>query len=161
MKLGRFEAADFQASKDGCDVRIGAYLFTGHLHEYTITGLAEGVSAEIRLEGMTQAWRPGDRAHSLRPARGRLPRLAGLGAHGQLDSHLPDRNRGPRVHRHRVPLPQLVEPALPPHGTPDRPRGTGAEDMSVRTRSSRPTSRPRRSTAWRPFPCTCSPATAR
>jgi len=58
MKYGRFEAADFEASKDGCDVRIGEYQFTGDLHEYTITAVAEDVSAEIRLEGVTQSWRP-------------------------------------------------------------------------------------------------------
>lgn len=58
MKFGRFDAADFHASKDGCDVRIGAHRFTGDLHEYTITGVAEDVSAEVRLEGLTQPWRP-------------------------------------------------------------------------------------------------------
>ena len=58
MKYGRSEAADFQASKDGCDVRIGDCRFTGDLHEYTIKGTAEDVSAEIRLEGMTESWRP-------------------------------------------------------------------------------------------------------
>jgi hypothetical protein len=58
MKFGRFEAADFQASKDGCDVRIGEYQFTGDLHQYRITGAAEDVSAEVRLEGMTESWRP-------------------------------------------------------------------------------------------------------
>ena len=58
MKYGRFKAADFQASKNGCDVQIGKYRFTGNLHEYTITGAAEDVSVEVRLEGMTESWRP-------------------------------------------------------------------------------------------------------
>ena len=58
MKYGRFKAADFEASKDGCDVRIGEYRFTGDLHEYHITGAAEDLTAEVRLEGTTQPWRP-------------------------------------------------------------------------------------------------------
>jgi len=58
MKYGRFKAAEFEASKDGCDVRIGNYCFTGDLHAYTIRGAAEDVSAEVRLEGMTESWRP-------------------------------------------------------------------------------------------------------
>jgi len=58
MRYGRFEAADFQASKDGCDVRIGKHRFTGNLHEYAITGAAEDGSAEVRLEGTTESWRP-------------------------------------------------------------------------------------------------------
>jgi hypothetical protein len=58
MKYGRSKAADFQASDQGCDVRIGGYRFTGDLHEYTITGAAEDVSAEVRLEATTESWRP-------------------------------------------------------------------------------------------------------
>jgi hypothetical protein len=58
MKYGKFNAAEFEASKDGCDVRIGNYRFAGDLHEYTITGAAGEVSAEIRLEGTTEPWRP-------------------------------------------------------------------------------------------------------
>src|SRR5512139_2887060 len=64
MKYGRFKEAEFEASKDGCDVRIGNYRFTGDLHEYTITSAAEDVSAEVRLEGMTESWRP-ETGHSL------------------------------------------------------------------------------------------------
>ena len=58
MKYGRFKADEFQASKDGCDVRMGAYRFAGDLHEYRITGKAEDVSAEVRLESITEPWRP-------------------------------------------------------------------------------------------------------
>ena len=58
MKYGYFKPDDFQASKDGCDVRMGNYRFTGDLHEYTITGAAEDLSAEVRLEGTTESWRP-------------------------------------------------------------------------------------------------------
>ncbi len=58
MKYGRFKAAEFEASKDGCDVRIGKYRFVGDLHEYTINGAAEDLSAEVRLEATTEPWRP-------------------------------------------------------------------------------------------------------
>jgi hypothetical protein len=58
MRYGHFKAEEFSASKDGCDVRIGSYRFTGNLHEYSITGVAEDVSAEVRLEGTTESWRP-------------------------------------------------------------------------------------------------------
>jgi hypothetical protein len=58
MKYGRFKAAEFTASKSGCDVRMGSYRFTGDLHEYSITGAAEDVSAEIHLEATTEPWRP-------------------------------------------------------------------------------------------------------
>ncbi len=57
-KYGRFKADEFAASKDGCDVRIGDYHFTGDLHEYHITGKAEDLSAEVRLESVTEPWRP-------------------------------------------------------------------------------------------------------
>jgi hypothetical protein len=58
MKYGRFKEAEFEASRDGCDVHIGNFRFTGDLHEYTITSAAEDVSADVRLEGMTESWRP-------------------------------------------------------------------------------------------------------
>ncbi len=58
MKYGRFKAAEFEASKEGCDVRIGKYRFVGDLHEYTINGAAEDLSAEVRLEATTEPWRP-------------------------------------------------------------------------------------------------------
>ena len=49
---------EFSASKDGCDVRMGDCRFTGDLHEYRVTGHAEELSADIRLEGITEPWRP-------------------------------------------------------------------------------------------------------
>ena len=58
MRYGKFKAGEFEASKDGCDVRIGGYRFAGDLHEYHITGAAEDLTAEVRLEGTTQPWRP-------------------------------------------------------------------------------------------------------
>ena len=48
----------FSASKDGCDVRMGPYRFTGDLHEYHITAAAEDLSVDIKLEGTTASWRP-------------------------------------------------------------------------------------------------------
>ena len=58
MKYGRFKADQFEASRDGCDVRIGEFRFAGDLHEYQITAAAEDVSAEVRLEATTEPWRP-------------------------------------------------------------------------------------------------------
>ena len=58
MKYGRFEADEFQAAKGGCDVRMGDYRFSGDLREYHITGKAEDISAEVRLESITEPWRP-------------------------------------------------------------------------------------------------------
>ena len=118
MKYGRFKADEFKASKDGCDVRMGDYRFAGDLHEYHITGKAEDVSAEVRLESITEPWRP-ETGHLVFGARGRDHlRLGSLRACGQGDGHLPHRLRGPRGHGHGVPRPQLDEPG---HGAPDRP----------------------------------------
>ena len=39
-------------------MRIGEYRFAGDLHEYHITGKAEDLSAEVRLESITEPWRP-------------------------------------------------------------------------------------------------------
>ena len=58
MKYGRFDAAEFQASKERCDVRMGKYRFAGDLHEYRITAAAEDVAAEVTLEATTEPWRP-------------------------------------------------------------------------------------------------------
>jgi len=32
--------------------------FTGDTHEYRITGAAEELWADVRLEGLTESWRP-------------------------------------------------------------------------------------------------------
>ncbi len=58
MRRGRFKPIEFEASKDGCDVRLGNYRFAGNLHQYTICGAAEDVEAEVKLEGTTESWRP-------------------------------------------------------------------------------------------------------
>ena len=60
------KAEEFSASKDGCDVRMGDCRFTGDLHEYRVTGKAEELSADIRLEGHHGAVAPGERASALR-----------------------------------------------------------------------------------------------
>ena len=39
-------------------MRIGPYRFAGNLREYTITGAAEDLWAEVKLEGTTEPWRP-------------------------------------------------------------------------------------------------------
>ncbi len=58
-KYGHFKAEEFSASEDGCDVKLGQYRFVGDLHSYDITGGAEDLSAEVRLEATTEPWRPG------------------------------------------------------------------------------------------------------
>jgi hypothetical protein len=57
-KYGHFEPAEFEASRNGCDVRIGNYRVAGNLHEYAITGAAGATTAELRLEETTEPWRP-------------------------------------------------------------------------------------------------------
>lgn len=49
---------DFQASREGCDVRIGVNRFSGDLRDYTIHLDSDGIAADIRLRGTTPAWRP-------------------------------------------------------------------------------------------------------
>ena len=48
----------FDASKSGCDVRIGTNRFVGDLHRYQITATIEEISVDIELTGMVRAWRP-------------------------------------------------------------------------------------------------------
>ncbi|MCX6071555.1 MAG: hydroxyneurosporene dehydrogenase, partial [Chloroflexi bacterium] len=70
MKYGYFKADEFEASKDGCDVRMGEYRFKGDLHEYSITGKAEDVSAEVKLETLCEPFRP-DSGHIVFGTEGR------------------------------------------------------------------------------------------
>lgn len=61
-KLSRranFAPTGFQASTERCDVRIGSNRFTGNLREYSITATIEDISVELRLESLTESWRPG------------------------------------------------------------------------------------------------------
>jgi hypothetical protein len=48
----------FDASKSGCDVRIGTNRFVGDLHSYHITVTIEEISVDIELTGKVRAWRP-------------------------------------------------------------------------------------------------------
>jgi hypothetical protein len=48
----------FNASKSGCDVRIGTNRFFGDLKRYYITATIEEVSVEVELMGDVPAWRP-------------------------------------------------------------------------------------------------------
>lgn len=58
VRMYRAKPEDFSASKDGCDVQIGPYRFTGDLHEYRIVGAADELSVDLKLEGVTESWRP-------------------------------------------------------------------------------------------------------
>jgi hypothetical protein len=57
-KLFDTSADQFSASKDSCDVRIGANRFVGDLHSYRITAAIEEIFVEIELTGAVRAWRP-------------------------------------------------------------------------------------------------------
>jgi Resolvase, N terminal domain len=48
----------FNASKSGCDVRIGTNRFVGDLDRYHITATIEEISVDIELTGDVRAWRP-------------------------------------------------------------------------------------------------------
>jgi hypothetical protein len=48
----------FQASKSGCDVKIGTNRFVGDLNRYHITATIEEISVDIELTGDVPAWRP-------------------------------------------------------------------------------------------------------
>ena len=52
-------AADFSASREGCDVRIGACSARGDLHDYRLHCEAPGVRADVSLHGNVPPWRPG------------------------------------------------------------------------------------------------------
>ena len=48
----------FEASKSGCDVRIGTNRFVGDLHQYHISATIEEISVDVELTGKVRAWRP-------------------------------------------------------------------------------------------------------
>jgi hypothetical protein len=48
----------FSASRDRCDVRIGANTFRGDLHEYDIHFSHDDVTIDVKLTGQVPAWRP-------------------------------------------------------------------------------------------------------
>jgi hypothetical protein len=57
-KIGEFGPEEFAAANDSCDVRIGANVFGGDLHTYTITAQVEDVEVQVSLTGEVPAWRP-------------------------------------------------------------------------------------------------------
>jgi hypothetical protein len=57
-KLAEWKPEEFAASKDRCDVRIGANSFSGDLHSYKITAQIEDVAVDVSLTGEVPAWRP-------------------------------------------------------------------------------------------------------
>ncbi len=57
-RIATFDAREFQASAERCDVRIGGNRFVGDLHEYRITAEIDGLAIEVRLTGETEPWRP-------------------------------------------------------------------------------------------------------
>jgi hypothetical protein len=48
----------FEASKSGCNVRIGTNRFVGDLHHYHITATIEEISVDVELTSQVRAWRP-------------------------------------------------------------------------------------------------------
>ncbi|MDB5539234.1 MAG: hypothetical protein JWQ89_961 [Devosia sp.] len=54
----RVPPAEFSASRDRCDVRIGQNTFRGDLHDYQIHFSHGGVNVDVRLTGQVPAWRP-------------------------------------------------------------------------------------------------------
>lgn len=57
-KAYRARREDFVASKEGCDVTIGANRFVGDLHRYRIDAAIDDVSVSIDLVGEVAPWRP-------------------------------------------------------------------------------------------------------
>ncbi len=67
----------FNASKSGCDVRIGTNRCFGDLNRYHITATIEEISVDIELTGEVRAWRPKS-GHLYFGAEGREKLLAWL-----------------------------------------------------------------------------------
>src|SRR5690242_10125684 len=57
-KLVYLPVSAFSASKESCDVRMGANTFQGDLHTYRIHVEIEDVQADVTLTGTVPAWRP-------------------------------------------------------------------------------------------------------
>jgi hypothetical protein len=57
-KTMAFDAANFSASKDRCDVKIGPHRFEGDLHAYSLHVEFPELSADLKLEGDVKPWRP-------------------------------------------------------------------------------------------------------
>ena len=54
-----FKAADFSASEQRCDVKVGKNWIRGDLKTYTLHFEIKGYSADLKFEGVVPAWRPG------------------------------------------------------------------------------------------------------
>jgi hypothetical protein len=81
-------AADqFTASKERCDVQIGANRFAGDLRHYRITAAIEDISVEIELTGAVRAWRPKS-GHIYFDADGRASLFAWLPSVPQGAAHV-------------------------------------------------------------------------
>lgn len=74
-KVYRARPEEFAASKDGCDVRIGANRFVGDLHRYRIAASIEDVSVDIELTGEVPPWRPKSGHVYFAKARGQPEKL--------------------------------------------------------------------------------------
>jgi hypothetical protein len=76
----------FNASKSGCDIRIGTNRFVGDLNRYHITATIEEISVDIELTGEVRAWRPKS-GHLYFGAEGREKLFAWLPSvpHGQAN----------------------------------------------------------------------------
>jgi len=58
-KRAFFNPAEFQASKQDCDVTIAQNRFTGNLHDYSIKATIDELMVDVRLHATTEVWRPG------------------------------------------------------------------------------------------------------
>ena len=146
----------FSASKDGCDVRMGPYRFTGDLHEYHITAAAEDLSVDIKLEGTTESWRP-ETGHLLfGPNDEHLFAWTPFVPFGKVTGTY---KIGDEVHEATGRAITTTTGRTPTSGTSSS-TGGGREARSARTRSSQPTSSPWTSTVTGRSTGTCWPATA-
>lgn len=58
-RAGWFDAKDFFASAEACDVRIGDNAFRGDLHDYSVHVEIEDVVVDVSLHSTCEPWRPG------------------------------------------------------------------------------------------------------
>ena len=148
----------FEASKAGCDIRIGTNRFAGDLHHYRITATIEEISVDVELTGKVRAWRPKS-GHLYFGVEGQeklfawLPSVPnGLASVRYRIGDEEHRGSGSGYHDHNwgdVPMQTLMH------------NWYWARPVSVLIRSSLLTSPPRRHTAMRRRSSTCWPGTAR
>ena len=58
-KVLHFDAVDFSAAKERCDVRFGKNRFEGDLHKYSIHVEFDDVVCDVAITGEIPSWRPG------------------------------------------------------------------------------------------------------